>query len=255
MEGYIKLYRQVMKWEWYDDANTFRLFIHLLLKANHADGNWRGTAIKRGQRFTSIGILSHELSISEKAIRIAIDKLVKTKEIVCKGASNGTMITVCNYDAYQSNEDTEGQAEGQAKGKRKGKRGANEGRQTIIIKNNKEGIEEEKEVYAQFAHLKIYKFEFDKLVLAGFTKNEIDTVINRIENYSKNSKYVSLYLTALDWLKRDFKKETIEDSEMTHKQLKKHLWDNHIIQIDDINCFTFEQLMDNYKSGKYPKKP
>ena len=76
MEGYIKLYRQVMKWEWYDDSNTFRLFIHLLLKANYEDAQWRGLTIKRGQLFTSIGHLSHELKISDKAIRIALDKMI-----------------------------------------------------------------------------------------------------------------------------------------------------------------------------------
>lgn len=118
MEGYIKLYRQIMKWEWYDDANTFRLFIHLLLKANYEDAQWRGLAIKRGQLFTSIGHLSHELKISDKAIRIALDKLIKTKEVASKGASNGTMITICKYDSYQSSFNTEGQTEGQTRGER-----------------------------------------------------------------------------------------------------------------------------------------
>ena len=118
MEGYIKLYRQVMKWEWYDDANTFRLFIHLLLKANYEDAQWRGLTIKRGQLFTSIGHLSHELKISDKAIRIALDKLIKTKEVASKGASNGTMITICKYDSYQSSFNTEGQTEGQTRGER-----------------------------------------------------------------------------------------------------------------------------------------
>ena len=118
MEGYIKLYRQVMKWEWYDDANTFRLFIHLLLKANYEDAQWRGLTIKRGQLFTSIGHLSHELKISNKAIRIALDKLIKTKEVASEGASNGTMITICKYDIYQSNFNTEGQTEGQTRGER-----------------------------------------------------------------------------------------------------------------------------------------
>ena len=118
MEGYIKLYRQVMKWEWYDDANTFRLFIHLLLKANYEDAQWRGLAIKRGQLFTSIGHLSHELKISDKAIRIALDKLIKTKEVASEGASNGTMITICKYDSYQSSFNTEGQTEGQTRGER-----------------------------------------------------------------------------------------------------------------------------------------
>ena len=118
MEGYIKLYRQVMKWEWYDDANTFRLFIHLLLKANYEDAQWRGLKIKRGQLFTSIGHLSHELKISNKAIRIALDKLIKTKEVASEGASNGTMITICKYDSYQSSFNAEGQTEGQTKGER-----------------------------------------------------------------------------------------------------------------------------------------
>ena len=118
MEGYIKLYRQIMKWEWYDDANTFRLFIHLLLKANYEDAQWRGLAIKRGQLFTSIGHLSHELKISDKAIRIALDKLIKTKEVASEGASNGTMITICKYDSYQSSFNTEGQTEGQTRGER-----------------------------------------------------------------------------------------------------------------------------------------
>ena len=118
MDGYIKLYRQIMMWEWYDDANTFRLFIHLLLKANYEDAQWRGLTIKRGQLFTSIGHLSHELKISNKAIRIALDKLIKTKEVASEGASNGTMITICKYDSYQSSFNTEGQTEGQTRGKR-----------------------------------------------------------------------------------------------------------------------------------------
>jgi hypothetical protein len=33
--GYIKLYRSLLKWEWYDDSNVFRVFMHLLLTANY----------------------------------------------------------------------------------------------------------------------------------------------------------------------------------------------------------------------------
>lgn len=39
MEGWISLYRKILNWEWYSDANTFRLFIHLLLQANHEEKN------------------------------------------------------------------------------------------------------------------------------------------------------------------------------------------------------------------------
>lgn len=133
MIGYIKLHRQILEWEWYDDANAFRLFVHCLIEANHADKVWRGVEIKRGQFYTSIGSLAKKLKLSDKAIRIAIDKLTRTKEVATKGASNGTMITICNYDIYQGFSNTEGQAEGQTKGER----GA--------TTNNKKNKEEEKE--------------------------------------------------------------------------------------------------------------
>ena len=124
MVGYIKLHRKILEWEWYEDANTFRLFIHCLIEANHKDKEWRGININRGQFHTSIGSLGTKLKLSDKAIRIALDKLVRTKEVAIKGANNGTMITICNYDSYQGFEETEGQTVGQDNGKRKGKRGA-----------------------------------------------------------------------------------------------------------------------------------
>lgn len=127
MDGWIKLHRQMCAWEWYDDANVFRLFIHLLLNANHADLNWRGINVKRGQKFTSIKHLSQELKLSEKAVRIALEKLLTTKEIELKGASNGTMITICKYETYQTIDEAEGQT--------KVKQRANEGQQTRMIRN------------------------------------------------------------------------------------------------------------------------
>lgn len=118
MDGWIKLHRQILQWQWYDDANVFRLFLHLLLQANHDDLIWRGIEIKRGQKFTSVQHLGKELKISDKGIRIALSKLKKTGEIDIKGASNGTMITICKYDTYQLVLETEGQAKGQTRGKR-----------------------------------------------------------------------------------------------------------------------------------------
>ena len=33
MSGWIKIHRKITEWEWYDDVNTFRLFMHLILKS------------------------------------------------------------------------------------------------------------------------------------------------------------------------------------------------------------------------------
>ena len=56
--GYVKIYRSLLKWEWYDDVNTCRLFLHLLLTVNYTDGQWHGMTIKAGSRVCSIRKLS-----------------------------------------------------------------------------------------------------------------------------------------------------------------------------------------------------
>jgi hypothetical protein len=60
MSGWIKIHRSILEWEWYEDTNTFRLFMHLILKANHKDRNYKGKLIKRGSLVTGRELLSVE---------------------------------------------------------------------------------------------------------------------------------------------------------------------------------------------------
>jgi hypothetical protein len=116
MSGWIKLHRQLTDWEWYSDVNTSRLFIHLLLVANHKDGKWRGIEIKRGQRLTSLSKLADETNLSVKNIRTAIKRLKSTNEVASLSNAQHTVFTVVNYDSYQG-EASQVASEGQAKGK------------------------------------------------------------------------------------------------------------------------------------------
>jgi len=100
-QGYIKLYRSLLDWEWYADNNTKCLFIHLLLISNHKDAFWKGKEIKRGQTFTSIKHLSKALGLSEMMIRISLKKLEKSQNITSKTTNEGSLLSVCNYDTYQ----------------------------------------------------------------------------------------------------------------------------------------------------------
>lgn len=104
MEGWISLYRKFTEWEWYTDANTMRVFLHLLLKANHKDGNWQGKTIKRGQVVTGRKSLSNELKISEQAIRTSLNKLKITNEITIETTNKFSIITIEKYDVYQDNQ-------------------------------------------------------------------------------------------------------------------------------------------------------
>lgn len=101
MHGYIALHRSIMDWRWYQDANTCRVFIHLLMTANHAEGEWRGVTIRRGQTVTSRRSLSRTLGISESAVRLALRRLISTGEITVQTNSRYSIITLSKYDEYQ----------------------------------------------------------------------------------------------------------------------------------------------------------
>ena len=102
MEGFIQLHRKIIEWDWYEDTNTFKLFIHCLLKANHKDKNWRGQTIKRGSFITSNEKLSNETGLSIMQVRTSLKKLEKTQEINKQTTSLNTCISISNYNDYQN---------------------------------------------------------------------------------------------------------------------------------------------------------
>jgi len=104
MAGFIKLHRQITEWEWYDDANTFRLFIHCLLEANYTDKQWRGVVIQRGSFITSQSKLANRLKLSVRQVRTSLTKLKMTGELTVKTTADYSIITVKNYEMYQQDD-------------------------------------------------------------------------------------------------------------------------------------------------------
>jgi len=104
MIGYIHIHRKMTQWEWYSDANTFRVFIHLLINASYEDNPWQGFLIKRGQVVTGRKRLAKELNLSERQIRTSLNRLKTTNEIAIKTTNKFSIITICKYADYQAKE-------------------------------------------------------------------------------------------------------------------------------------------------------
>ena len=147
--GYIKLWRSLLKWEWYSDVNVSRLFIHLLLTANYEDTTWRGETIHRGQRLTSVAKLAEETGLTTKEVRTALGKLTRTNELTIRTTNKYSVITVEKYDFFQSPTDTTGKQEGEqlgtqgaSKGQTNGEQPGNKGRinKAIIQESQEENI-------------------------------------------------------------------------------------------------------------------
>lgn len=102
-KGWISLHRKFVYWEWYEDANTMRLFLHLLLCANHQNKKWRGILIRRGQLITTLSKLADSLKLSKMQIRNSLTKLKTTHEITHQTTPGYSIISINNYNFYQDN--------------------------------------------------------------------------------------------------------------------------------------------------------
>ncbi len=109
MEGWLKIYRKFTQWEWYQRSEMVHLFLHLLISANHKPRKWQGVQINTGQLITGRLKLAAETGLSERQIRTCLTNLKKSGEIFIKTTNRYSVITICNYDTYQSKEEVSDQ--------------------------------------------------------------------------------------------------------------------------------------------------
>ena len=56
--GWIKIWRQLLDWEWADVPEMMALWVRLLLMANHDTTTWHGVTIEAGQMVTTYAQLA-----------------------------------------------------------------------------------------------------------------------------------------------------------------------------------------------------
>ena len=87
MEGYIILHKRLLEWQYYQNPDMVRLYLHLLL-----------TADKEGNVNVSVRELTDILGIPTQTVRTCIKNLTKIG-LVNKSA-NKSLMTICDYENY-----------------------------------------------------------------------------------------------------------------------------------------------------------
>ena len=100
--GYIRLFRAIEDWEWYDNPFVTKIFIHCLIKANEKQKQWRDLTIKRGQFVTSYEKLAAANGMTIQQTRTALKSLQSTNDIEYQSTNQYTVITVKKYNLWQA---------------------------------------------------------------------------------------------------------------------------------------------------------
>lgn len=101
-EGYIKLHRKMLEWEWIGEPFTHHVFVIMLLMASFKESKWRGIDIKPGQIVTTMAELSEKTMLSRQQLRTVIKRLLATGEITIQSTNHFSLITLENWALYQS---------------------------------------------------------------------------------------------------------------------------------------------------------
>lgn len=110
IDGYIKLYRQLLESEIFASQIGLKIWIWCLLKANYKS---KFVSIKTGRGKSTIEVergsfvfgrhkAEEELNIDESTIYKWIKKIEKLEMISVKRNTHYSIITICKYDTYQS---------------------------------------------------------------------------------------------------------------------------------------------------------
>jgi hypothetical protein len=205
MEGWITIHRKIKEhWIW-DDATYLKAWIAILLTVNHENNKVliEGELIecKRGQSLLSLNgwakCFGKRWTIQR--VRTFLKLLKDDAMIEVEGLRKTTRVTVCNYDTYQINQQTNN---------RQITRSQQGDNKEITTNNNEEqGIKnEKKKKYAEFVSM--LEIDYNKLISEHGIENTT-TFINSLNVYkgSTGKRYKSDYMTILNWVIDKAKKE------------------------------------------------
>lgn len=121
--GWVKLYRQIIDSRVFQNAGLLKVWLWCMCKATRRH---RWVTIRTGRGETEVELqpgqfvfgrlrASRELKMKTSSVRNRMAKLKKCGNLDIKADRHHSIVTVCNWKAYQETPKQEGQQEGQAK--------------------------------------------------------------------------------------------------------------------------------------------
>ena len=114
IDGYVNLHRKAIDSRVFSDAELWKHWCWLLLRANFADGWFQGVLIPRGSFAAGTRSAAEILGSSPTTIHRQWKRFAEWKMIELKPERNFTIITICNYDTY-NNPDRDGETQTERK--------------------------------------------------------------------------------------------------------------------------------------------
>ena len=99
--GYVRLYRSLLSWQWFQDSATLHVFICLLLLACFKPLSHAGVDLVPGQLIISRSRLCALTGLSEQRVRTALSHLKATNEITILPRRDFSIVTITHFARWQ----------------------------------------------------------------------------------------------------------------------------------------------------------
>lgn len=208
MDGYIKIHRKIIEWEWYSDPNTKIIFLHLLLNANFRPVKYCGVELKAGELIVTLPELAGTLQLTVQNVRTALNHLKSTGEITVRTTNRFSVVTIEKWEMYQvedysANRQANRQANSQLTGNQQTTNRPKK-------KNDKNDKNINNNIYimpalGEFGNVHLTEEELEKL--KERFPYDWQAKIERLSEYmaSRGKRYKSHYATILSWARKDEK--------------------------------------------------
>lgn len=245
MEGFVKIHRKIVDWEWYKDIPTRLLFEHLIYISNHKEKKWQGNVIERGSCVTSIASLSFQTGLTPQQVRTALKKLQSTNDITKLSNNKNTVIIITNYNKYQDVQQANQQTNNNQDNKQSTNNQQTNNKQITTNKNDKndkndnndKNIKKVKHTFGTYKHVRLTQDEYIRL---QHDFPYYQQLIEKLDEYLEinNKSYKNHNLVLRGWVLKWYKEN--HDYENFEQPL-----DNPVTDTNE-----FDDLLDQLKRGE-----